>query len=311
MKDKTILYQWIFVVIASLFIVATTYLYYLKGHLNNGDIEFTKLGTYGDFTGGVLGTILSIVAVILVYKTYISQSRELELNRNILEQQSFENTFFNMLRVHQDLKNNIEFSTENLVFQERAITGTYGIAAMNPKVIKGRTFMNTISKDFTKAFYYPSAYDNQFVINDGFKDEHKGKVYNDIYYKPLKSEENIDYIKFKYDLFFKNYESYLGDYFRNLYHILMFISRRKSDEIHNDMDDRTKRNISKKYRQYSDILQSQMTMPELLLNFYNAFKFKKMKKLIEEFDFLENLHSRNLLDVSHIKLEGFGKIKNN
>lgn len=93
MKNKSLILQCVFGIIAFLFITITTFVLFLKGHINNGDIDFTKFGTYGDFIGGVLGTIFSIIAVLLIYKTYISQKKELELSRTLFSNQNFENTF--------------------------------------------------------------------------------------------------------------------------------------------------------------------------------------------------------------------------
>lgn len=307
MKDKTITYQWVFGIVATLFIVVTTWVYFVKGHINLGDIEFTKLGTYGDFIGGLLGTILSIVAVILVYKTYISQSRELELNRKLLEQQSFENTFFNMLKVHQDLKNNISFSTSNLLFRKYYnALGSEGKGVSKPIEVNGREFLNLASDDFKNLFNANTTTHNNYLIKDNIQKELKDYKYDGILNKPISPDDHLEHIQFKYDLFFQTYGRYLGDYFRNLYHILNFISKKKSEEI---IDNPNKIISINKYQQYADILQSQMSFSELLLNFYNASKYPKMKELINEFDFLENLHVDNLLDISHKNLKGFGKIK--
>ena len=297
----------IFGIVATLFIVATTLVYFIKGHIHLGKIDFTKLGTYGDFIGGLLGTILSIVAVILVYKTYISQSRELELNRNLLEQQSFENTFFNMLKVHQDLKNNISFTTSNLIYRKyHNILGTEGKQVSKPIEVNGREFFNIASDDFENLFNTNTTSHNNYLIKDNIQKNLKDYKYDGILNKPETTENHLEHIQFKYDLFFKTYGRYLGDYFRNLYHILNFISKKKSEEI---IDNPDKIISPNKYRQYADILQSQMSFSELLLNFYNASKYPKMKELINEFDFLENLHVDNLLDISHKDLKGYGKIK--
>lgn len=307
MKDKTITYQWVFGIVATLFIVATTWVYFIKGHINLGKIDFTKLGTYGDFIGGLLGTILSIFAVILVYKTYISQGRELELNRKLLEQQSFENTFFNMLKVHQDLKNNISFNTSKLLFRRYTrVLGNNGKYLSDPIEVIGREFLNRASDDFKKLFDAPLINHDDYQINTDIQEALKDYKYDGILNKPISPDDHLEHIQYKYDLFFQTYGRYLGDYFRNLYHILNFISKNKNEEV---IDYPDKIVSPYKFRQYADILQSQMSFSELLLNFYNASKYPKMKELINEFDFLENLHVDNLLDISHKDLKGFGKIK--
>lgn len=84
-----------------------------------------KLGHFGDFIGGFLGTILTGVATYFVYKTYVSQKDELEkqkeeliLNRQLIAQQQFESTFFNMLSVHRELKNSLILDESKSLFFE-------------------------------------------------------------------------------------------------------------------------------------------------------------------------------------------------
>jgi len=312
MKNKTLIYQLIFGAIAGLFIVITTFILYYKGHINSGDIDFTKFGTYGDFIGGLLGTILSIVAVILVYRTYISQKEELSMTRNLLKQQQFENTFFNMLKVHQDLKNNISFDTENLIFREKDMPKSMmGVnAPIKGVLVKGRSFFDLAKNDFEKLFNYFTGNNTNEVICDKVLKLHKQKNYNFLLEpKNLDNQEHKDKILFKYNIFFSNYANYLGDYFRNLYHILNFISINKKDLIDKSSNNKNEI-IIKKFKQYSDIVQSQMNFSELFLVYYNSFKFKKLRALIKEFDFVENLHSSNLLDKYHIQFDDQGRIKN-
>lgn len=52
-------------------------------------------GTFGDFIGGVLGTILTLISVIYVVKTFREQQKEAKTQR-------FNNLFFELLRVYQE-----------------------------------------------------------------------------------------------------------------------------------------------------------------------------------------------------------------
>lgn len=298
-----------FICLTTLFIVITTIIYFIKGHINTNDIDFTKLGTYGDFVGGSLGTILSIVAVILVYRTYISQKEELSMSRNLLEQQQFENTFFNMLKVHQDLKNGISFNTENQIFREYLPIGIEGARITeNGQEVIGKHFFNIASLDFAKLFKYSPNDKLNYNIDSETVKKIESYGFGTTYIEPTYKDDIKD-IKFKYDIFFENYASYLGDYFRNLYHILKFISSKKNEELNRIKNNSSINKIENKYKQYSDILQSQMNFSELRLCYYNSFKFKKLRSLIREFDFLENLHSSNLLSEDHLKFKSLGKIK--
>ncbi|MBF2709466.1 hypothetical protein [Flavobacterium soyangense] len=70
-------------------------------------------GNFGSYLGGVLGTIIGFVTLILVYKTYSSQRKELKIQKELITQQQFESTFFNMLNVHRELKNGLKLNKEN------------------------------------------------------------------------------------------------------------------------------------------------------------------------------------------------------
>lgn len=52
-------------------------------------------GTFGDFIGGVLGTILTLISVLYVAKTFREQQKETKTQR-------FNNLFFELLRVYQE-----------------------------------------------------------------------------------------------------------------------------------------------------------------------------------------------------------------
>lgn len=311
MKDKSLTYQSIFGIIALLFIAITTLVLYLKGHISNRDIDFTKFGTYGDFIGGVLGTIFSVFAVLLIYKTYVTQKEELELSRALFSNQNFENTFFNMLKVHQELRKEINFSPlGNGIFDDNQKIG---------HSIQGKAFFEFIQKEFTKLWKYEYDESKMNALTDKIGQKHK--VYKYIYesnssMKISNSEgqfidksisEHLKDIKdLKYPIFWEKYDNYIGDYFRNIYHILKYISEEKSKEITNS---RNKETTNKKYKKYADILQSQMSYSELFFMFYNALTFTKVKKYIEEFNFIENLMVERLLHPKHAKFKGLGKIK--
>lgn len=75
---------------------------------------YKNLGTWGDFTGGLLNHVLTFITFLAVLLTLWLQRVELRLTRDemirsadaleqqgsTLTKQSFENTFFEMLRLH-------------------------------------------------------------------------------------------------------------------------------------------------------------------------------------------------------------------
>lgn len=69
--------------------VATIRVYLIHGHIYLWtDIDAEKFSAFGEFIGGVVGTIFTIIATILVWQTYQSQKEELKLTRHLIEKQT-------------------------------------------------------------------------------------------------------------------------------------------------------------------------------------------------------------------------------
>ena len=83
---------------------------------------FKDLGTWGDFVGGLLNPLLTFITFLAVLLTLWLQREELSLTRDemvrsanalenkgtTLKKQSFENTFFEMLRLHNSIIESID-----------------------------------------------------------------------------------------------------------------------------------------------------------------------------------------------------------
>ena len=105
-------------------IVISTYIKYFPGPIS---FDNQKWGTFGDFIGGTLNPILSFLSFIALLITIILQSKELSLSTKELtnsatalkEQnesikiQIFENTFFQMIGLHNDIVNSIDITIQN------------------------------------------------------------------------------------------------------------------------------------------------------------------------------------------------------
>src|SRR5688572_5642846 len=63
------------------FAVLIGYTLFFWGSGYNGKLKAETSGQYGDFIGGLVGTIFSLSAVILVYLTYQTQKAELNAQK--------------------------------------------------------------------------------------------------------------------------------------------------------------------------------------------------------------------------------------
>lgn len=149
-------------------------------------------GIFGDYIGGIIGTILSFFSIILIYATYKNQ-----VSSSILQQ--FETTFFNLLNNQREI-----------------------LKSLSGMVHNGRpddSYDTFCSDDYISAI--ADVLDNQFdkKIEPGdsiFGDSPKHPILNT-------KEENEKIINEVYSSIYKGKESELGHYFRHLYHIIKYV----------------------------------------------------------------------------------------
>lgn len=238
-------------------------------------IKSDKVGQFGDFVGGLIGSLWALAGVILFYVALNEQRADIETNRDVLKTQvkalekqidefelqrqeleltrkvfteqrdtlklqQFESTFFSMLNLHHQIVDGIDIDT------------TKG----------GGLWTNEKEKDVTltgrDCF--------QFFYED----------YNEIYESWYGETNELNRIGKSYTQFYLNHQTDLGHYFRNLYNILKFIH---------------KKNPGDKFF-YVNLLRAQLSSSELLVLFYNClsqFGNAKFKPLIEEYHFLQNM----------------------
>lgn len=97
---------------------------YNKGYLlltdwDNLDVGAT--GLFGDFFGGVVGSLWALAGVFLYFSALKVQQEQLEAQKNdikqnekLISQQQFESIFFGLLQTQKDLKNNLSCEVERV-----------------------------------------------------------------------------------------------------------------------------------------------------------------------------------------------------
>ena len=193
-------------------------------YFNNGEIfdksktiNSSKFGDFGSFMSGSVGTIWSLVSVILFYLTLRLQRKELgfqreelEMTRNellgqknqmikqndTLSQQQFENTFFQLLNLYNSIVNSID------------------IRKRDTKVV-----INS-GRDCFEVYY------KKISIFQTNANNHN--------YSYQLSDSNIEDTILAYDELYDLDKADLSHYFRTVYHIIKFID---SSEIKNKNKD--------------------------------------------------------------------------
>jgi uncharacterized membrane protein len=193
------------VVFASICVIAVSLLYWF--HFGSSiEADNALWGTFGDFFGGTLNPILSFLALITVLLTISLQKYELQLTNKEIEEtnesskiDSFERSFFEMLRLHIFIVNDLTLITQK---------NNHGFKVddnQDELTIKGRSCFKYLRDELDSIY--------KLEIED----------------KTIKNNEYHEYCKKVYTSFAKKYEHKIGHYFRFLYRIFKHIDESSLD----------------------------------------------------------------------------------
>ena len=109
--DKLLLSIWPYFIVGVAFIAFWGYVFKWGRILSWRDLNYVVdnelLGTFGDFIGGVLGTIFTIISTLLVVRTFRHQRKVTTDNENEVHVQRFNDLFFELLRIYQNEVNEL------------------------------------------------------------------------------------------------------------------------------------------------------------------------------------------------------------
>lgn len=243
--------------------------------------DLAKCGTFGDQFGAANALFSGLAFAGLIYtimlqrsdlrnqrKELFLQRQEMKRNRaemimqnKTLSLQRFENTFFSMMELQQQIVNNLEYS---VVVPKLDLRGSKGSMAPNSETItyKGREVFEHLYTGWSKR--------------------------NSLNFETVIKELGLDgYVE-------SEVRTILDHYFRHFYTILNFID--KSNAFDDEESDEAHR---KKY-QYAKILRATLSRYELVLLYYNGLSEvgnEKLKPLLETYSMLKNINE-NFLALS-------------
>lgn len=238
-------------------------------------------GLFGDSFGAV-NALISALAFAGVIVTFHLQRKELDLQRQelraqreeftqqnkTLKLQRFENTFFHMMELQQQIVNDlfIKVSGRESVWEDSPLGG----GRDNKEVIvdnsvRGRQVFSYIFKHKKYAYKYAG-------------------VFNSIVEKGLDGYEETPYL------------SLLDHYFRHLYTILRYVDETDAFNLNDEGNEDVEYAYKQKYH-YTTIVRSTLSRFELLVLYYNGLSIygrEKLKPLIEKYTLLNNLDMHSL-----------------
>lgn len=199
------------------------------------------------------------------------QREALEAQILAADRQRFESTFFEMLRLHNEIVGAIVLPR----FSD-GLSEFFKIGERRPprELAHGRS-----------AFGNPLKRALMDVLAENAEESRAG-----VESTREQIEASAKLIRLAYLEFYQMYQADLGHYFRFLYNILKYVDASDRDDVDKQL--------------YSNLLRAQLSVDELVLLAYNCFGpgREKFKPLVEKYDLLQNLESSSLLYPSHFKL---------
>ena len=240
------------------------------------DIE--SRGLFGDKFGAV-NALFSALALAGIIFTIFLQKRELGLQREELQEtrlefktqnetlrlQRFENTFFNLLNIHHNIVNGIDYT----YYKSKEMSQVGGLRNLRNEELEAVTITG---RDVFRFKYNK-------LLQDLTKDQDN---YQSIYKK-------------HYDLSLTDF----GHYFRHLYRMVKLVDKTDFKTLSEDWSEKEEFNI--KYS-YTSIIRAQLSDFELLWLFYNCLGSNgkdKFKPLIEKYSLLKNVPDTLIADFNH------------
>ena len=218
--------------------------------------DLTKVGLFGDSTG-MINSFFSVCAFIGVLVTLVLQMYDSKEQKISIKIERFENTFFKMLSLQQEIVKDLSFT-----YKESVETLIDGGASSESSYVK----RSVLGRELFRYFFEDST--QRLRDTNGNKLEYQGMR------QMIRSIGNTHY-----DYTFT--ASYFDHYFRHLYRIIKFID--ETDLLPNDKDIRYK---------YTSMVRAQLSRYELIWIFYNCLSengVTKFKQLVENYTLLKNI----------------------
>ncbi|MCM1301499.1 MAG: putative phage abortive infection protein [Bacteroides cellulosilyticus] len=337
-KNKTSKWEilaWILIIFGA----ATTIYFMCCPPFNDGSgVRNPELfAKFGDFIGGFIGSLFTLVSIFLLIATLNaqresikSQNEDIRFQHSMISQERFETTFFNLLNVQQKILDDLNAQfyylgsnsykmdpisvTKREIFKyikieikriEQSLKSTHYEIIYDGENNSWEDLMEQIRLDYKD--------DNQAIKRtEQLKKKLRYSYVNYIYkitetqWKQVHKRQGKYLIQSIYYIFFRKYHFNIGHYFRHLYHILKFIRQYEQQCLDVAKDAIEKEQIKKQCHNYSQFVQAQMATDELTVMYYNSLCYPKMAELIKHFNLLENLTIHDLIRSEHyLEKEGY------
>lgn len=256
-------------------------------------ISFKGKGEIGDTIGGITAPFIGFGGSILVY---LALKAQIDANTKIQDQfneqkkndykQNFENTFFNLLSIHHQIIQDIDYYLDSIyVFKGINYRNIFQKTNfIEDKVTKSRD----VFKNSFKLLYIFMKHDSISLLNKKIEREDILKVIslmNGVNYETKNRVIFNTKLNEIYHSFYIKYDTDFGHYFRNLYRLVKIVDEKNFDS---DLIEDYKIKYS-----YTSIVRSQLSDAEIKWLFFNCLSekgYEKFKPLIEKYTLLKNIN---------------------
>lgn len=238
-------------------------------------LDEAKIAQFGDFIGGVVGTLLAFVAAILYYVALREQSRDVKINQTNLELQT---TALNQ-QIEEFKAQKVELEETRKVYEEqtelfREQTLYYKTQAEEVKIQTSIAYGDLFSTNF---------YSLLEVFLSIQKNLAKSKVFENVYDELCKvcdseQKKELANVVNSYIGIYQENRNLLSPYFKTIYRLLMLIH--KDTKITRETKD-----------EYAKILRSQLSDKEIVIIYYDYLSDlgKKAQTLSSEYRLLKHV----------------------
>ncbi len=262
--------------VSILFCGWTVLRYYFQFNENAISNDPDKWGVFGDYVGGIVGSIFSLISVVLIYFTFREQ-------RKTSERDKFENKYYELIKLHRDNVAEIQLGEGN---------GKKTFVLILREFREALKIVKDISRSHSKTFenaklielayltiFYGTGPNSTRVLKSSLPEYEKDFL--DELTDTLHAKK--DEIKLDRKLAFVPFEGHqhrLGHYFRHLYQTISFVHRTASLTI-------------EEKKEYVKTIRAQLSNHEQALLFFNSLskigRPWKTDGLIVEYSLIKNL----------------------
>lgn len=278
--------------------------YHFPNYLFNAKFNMEHTGQFGDYFGGVVGTIFSLIASILLFGTLILQNEqnkfqniELRKTEDSFNLQNFENRFFELIKLHRENVAEIGigrvYGKRIFVLMIRELRAVLKI--VNDLLEDQRYRMSNEEKLVLSylIYFYGLGPNSTRILKStliNYPESLVEKIIQELEFNKeiVKKEKRFNFTPFE------GHQSRLGHYYRHLFQSFNFIknNRLKVDNY-----------------EYAKILRAQLSNHEQALLFINSLTFLGRKwwefELITDYKIVSNVPENFFNPYNEIEMKNY------